>query len=132
MTKPKTILTELSRHALQQRLVSANRRLRLLEEEQARREKIKTYGTVTPDGLADYEYQVEAEFSLIVKAQNEADAARIVDESGWLYWYFTSPGDEVIVVDWAINAEIDRDAMMTHDDMPEHTGSLDGPMAGEA
>jgi len=132
MTKPKTILTELSHRALQQRIGSANRRLRLLEEEQARRQKIKIYGTDTPDGLTDYEYQVVAEFSLTVKAQNEADAGRIVEEGDWLCWYFVNPGDNIIVTDCEINAEIDPDAMMTLDNILEHTGILDGPVAGEA
>jgi hypothetical protein len=109
MTQAKTNLRDLSNRSLRNRISSAEDRLWLMREEEARREKINAYGTDTPRGLIEYECSVTFEFALTVRAKNEIDAKRIVDEDGWLEWYSTSPANNVTVDDFSTSGEIYTD-----------------------
>jgi hypothetical protein len=105
MTQAKTKLTDLSTRNLRNRIVSAENRLWALRKEEARRDKIKTYGTDTPD-LIEHEITVTMEFMLSVKAKDAGDAKRIVDEDAWFDWYLTNPANNVSVEDYYTSAEI--------------------------
>jgi hypothetical protein len=107
MTQSKTKLTDLTIAALRKRISSTERRLWLMREEEARREKIITYGSDTPEGLREYEIAVTFEFALTVRAKDAADAQRIVDEDEWL-GYSTDPGEQIQVIESDSSATITR------------------------
>jgi len=128
MTQTKTNLRDLSNRSLNNRIWSAEKRLRLMLEEEARREKIRAYGTETPDGLIEYECCITYEFALTVKAKNEDDARRVVDEDGWLEWYCTNPAKNVTVDDHGISGEIYIE--INSDDASTAEPTLQGAPAG--
>jgi hypothetical protein len=106
MAQAKTNLRDLSNRSLRNRISSAENRLWLMREEEARREKINAYGTDTPGGLIEYECSVTFEFALTVRAKNEIDAKRIVDDDDWLEWYSTNPANNVTVDDCTTSGEM--------------------------
>jgi len=127
MTQAKTNLRDLSNRSLRNRISSAKNRLWLMREEEARREKIITYGTDKPDGLIEYDCCVTYDFPLTVKAKNEADAQRVVDEDGWLEWYFTNPAKNVTVDDYPIIGEIYTE-VKSDDELTAEPTLLDAPV----
>ena len=104
MFKPKTKLSDLTKRSLNNRLASAERRIYDMKEELVRREKIARYGTETPE-LPEFNIAVEATFWLTVQGKDAADATTVLDETEWLAWYNTSPGQGIRVDDYSVESD---------------------------